>query len=146
MTQAISQVLLLRHAEFPTRTLAFSKIKAFLERFGADASLRPEDWFKLVLLTEELFTNSIHHTRADDSAAMVRVEVASLKKHIRLTYEDTAPPYNPLSEAERVNLQLPAETRPDGLAMLLTVRLTEGARYSYVQGRNRVELILSRSR
>jgi serine/threonine-protein kinase RsbW len=147
MTSTGSHRLLHRRKEFPTRIAAFGEIKSFLESFGADASLHPEDWLKLVLLAEELFTNTIRHGYAGESDELVVVEVESLDKHVRLIYEDNAAAYNPLSAAERVNLRLPPEERPvGGLGMLLTVRLAESASYSFSGGRNRVELTLVRSR
>ena len=139
--------LLQRHSEFAARILVFQDIKTFLESFGSDASLHSEDWLKLVLLAEELFTNTIHHGHAGESDARVRITIESWEKHVRLIYEDSAPPHDPLAAALRVNLQLPLENRPvGGLGMLLTVKLTERAHYSFVGGRNRVELILARSR
>lgn len=138
--------LLRRSRDFPARIAAFLDIKAFLEKFGAEASLHPDDWLKLVLLAEELFTNTIHHGHAGESKAQVMVQVEAYEQHIRLIYQDCAPPYNPLSGAARADVQLPVDTRPvGGLGMLLTVKLAEHASYSFSGGHNRVDLLLARA-
>jgi anti-sigma regulatory factor (Ser/Thr protein kinase) len=147
MTSTESRRFLHRRKEFPARMAAFGEIKSFLEGFGADASLHPDDWLKLVLLAEELFTNTIRHGYSGESDERVVVEIELQDLNVRLTYTDSAPQYDPLSAAERVNLQSSPEDRPvGGLGMLLTVRLTESASYSFSGGRNRVELTLVRSR
>ena len=77
--------MLLRRRDFPARLTVFKDIKAFVESFGADASLHPVDWLKLVLLAEELFTNTVHHGYRGGSDERVEITLESLERFIRLT-------------------------------------------------------------
>ena len=95
---------------------------------------------------EELFTNTVLHGHGGDSDALVEVTLEIAEERIVLTYQDSAKAYNPLAAAQKADTALPLEQRRvGGLGMLLTVTLCQEARYSYVEGRNRVELMLARS-
>jgi serine/threonine-protein kinase RsbW len=135
-----------QQCDFRARLNQFQAVKAFVESFGATMSLHPEDWLKLVLLAEELFTNTIQHGYRRECDEVVIVALETEEKFVRLVYEDSAPPYDPLAAAARVDLQSSVEQRPvGGLGMLLTVRLAERAAYVYEDGRNKVELLLART-
>ena len=128
---------------FPARLPAFSEIKRLLEEFALSAALAREDCLRLTLIVEELFTNTVGHGHGGDSDATVEVTLEVRSGQIELTYQDSAPPYDPLTAARHADTTSPLEQRPvGGLGMLLTVALCREARYIYVHGRNRVELTL----
>ena len=63
---------------------------------------------------------------------------------MKLVYEDSAPPFDPLATGRRTDIDSTIkERRIGGLGILITVALTEGASYSYVEGRNRICLKFS---
>jgi anti-sigma regulatory factor (Ser/Thr protein kinase) len=131
---------------FPARLSAFSEVVALLEEFGLNAGLGREDAMRLLLIVEELFTNTVRHGHGGDSDAPVDVTLSTAAAHVQLTYEDTAPQYDPLAAARHADISSPLEHRPvGGLGMLLTVTMSSDARYVHVNGRNRVELTLVRS-
>ena len=132
---------------FAARLCAFADIRSLLEEFGRSAELGPEDCLRLTLIVEELFTNTVRHGHGGDCDAPVDVTLAAEATQVALTYQDSAPQYDPLAAARRADLSLPLETRAvGGLGMLLTVAMSLQASYSYVDGRNRVELRLARAR
>jgi anti-sigma regulatory factor (Ser/Thr protein kinase) len=131
---------------FVARLSAFSEVEALLQQFARDAALCHEDSMRLLLIVEELFTNTVRHGHGGDCDAPVGVTLAAAAAHVELAYEDTAPPYDPLEAARQADISSPLEQRPvGGLGMLLTVAMSSAARYVYVDGRNRVELTLVRS-
>jgi len=133
--------------EFPARLGAYREIEALLQDFAARARLQRDDGLRLNLIVEELFTNTVRHGHGGDSDATVSLTLETAGASVALVYQDSARPYNPLSAAYRADTASPLEQRPvGGLGMLLTVSLCRDARYSYVEGRNRVELTLPRTR
>jgi anti-sigma regulatory factor (Ser/Thr protein kinase) len=132
---------------FAARLCTFADIRSLLEEFGRSAALDTEDCLRLTLIVEELFTNTVRHGHGGDCDAPVDVTLTAETTQVVLTYQDSAPQYDPLTAARRADLSSPLETRAvGGLGMLLTVAMSLQATYSYVEGRNRVELTLRRSR
>jgi anti-sigma regulatory factor (Ser/Thr protein kinase) len=130
---------------FSARLGAFSEVRALLQEFGLRAGLCRDDALRLTLIVEELFTNTVHHGHGGDCDAPVDVILGAQAGHVELTYQDTAPQYDPLAAARHGDVFSPLELRPvGGLGMLLTLALSSAARYSYVDGRNRVDLTLAR--
>ena len=128
----------------PARLERMRDLRGFLEAFCASEGIRREQSLRLNLVLEELFTNTVRHGHGGDCDAPVWVTLAHADKRIRLTYEDTAPPFNPYG-------RLPAKT-PDttqemqklgGLGVLLTRGMSESRDYAYLFGRNRIRLALT---
>ena len=129
-----------RSAMFPARLAQLRPLTAFLEGFCTAQAIERDRCLRLNLVLEELFVNSIQHGYRGDCDAPVWITLDARPQAVHLTYEDTAPPFNPFA-------RLPAqETQPKvgGLGVLLTRELAEGRDYAYLFGRNRVRLSLVR--
>ena len=118
-------------------------LREFLESFCADAALGRDPCLRLNLVLEELFTNTVRHGHRGNSDAPVWVTLSAGAEALNLTYEDTAPPFNPYGR--------PPDAPPDttvkmrkigGLGVLLTRRLAASREYAYLYGRNRIRLAL----
>lgn len=134
------------NGEFPARLRAFDAVKALVEEFSAMAALGREDRHKLTLIVEELFTNTVHHGHRGGSDAPVHITIEEDKGEVQLIYEDSAPPFDPLIGSRRSDIESTIrERRVGGLGIFLTIGLTQGADYSYVEGRNRICLRLAAS-
>jgi serine/threonine-protein kinase RsbW len=132
---------------FPARLPAFDQVKALIDEFGTLAELGREDRHKLTLIVEELFTNTVSHGHRGGSDASVFITVEEDKGNVKLIYEDTAPPFDPLAAGQRTDIDSTIrERRVGGLGIFLTIGLTEKADYSYVEGRNRISLRLNATR
>ena len=134
-----------RSAMFPARLSELRRLGGFLEGFCVEHGVAREHCLRLNLVLEELFVNTILHGHRGDCDAPVWVSLAAEPAAVRVTYEDTAPPFNPYA-------RLPAES-PDttlemrkigGLGVLLTRELAATRDYAYLFGRNRISLALSR--
>src|SRR5690348_8495280 len=112
-------------------------IGACLEGFCQRAALAREGCLRLNVVLEELFTNTVRHGHRGDCDAPVWITLEASAQSVGLTYEDTAPPFNPL--AHRVQMG-----KVGGLGVLLTRELTASRDYAYLFGRNRVRLALAR--
>lgn len=132
---------------FPARLRAFEQVKALIDEFGEAAGLGSEDRHKLTLIVEELFTNTVTHGHRGDSNAPVQVTLENNAGGVRLTYEDSAPQYDPLAASRRTDIESTInERRVGGIGVFLTIGLSDRADYSYVEGRNRISFTLAPSR
>ncbi len=122
-------------------------MKALIDEYGEAAGLGSEDRHKLTLIVEELFTNTVTHGHRGDSNAPVQVTLEDTAGGVRFTYEDSAPQYDPLAASRRTDIESTInERRVGGIGVFLTIGLTDGADYSYVEGRNRISFTLAPSR
>jgi serine/threonine-protein kinase RsbW len=96
------------------------------------------------LIIEELFTNTVVHGYGGDSGQPVWVSIAGVGGELTLTYEDAAPPCNPLTLPAPGLRDAPVEERPvGGLGMPLVKALSDSASYGYKEGRNRLTFAIS---
>ena len=132
---------------FPAQLRAFEQVKSLIEEFGEAAGLGREDRHKLTLIVEELFTNTVTHGHRGDSTAPVQISLEDTAAGVELTYEDSAPQYDPVAASRRTDIESTInERRVGGIGVFLTIGLTDGADYSYVEGRNRISFTLAPSR
>lgn len=124
---------------FPARLRAFEQVKGLIEEFGALTGLGREDRHKLTLIVEELFTNTIVHGFQGDSDAEIAVTFEQTDEGLLLVYEDTAPPYDPVSAGRGTDIEATInQRRVGGVGVFLALGLTRNAHYSFIEGRNRI--------
>ena len=132
---------------FPARlsalpdTVAFAR--AFCDRHGIGRSAA----LRLRLVMEELFTNTVRHGHRGDSDAPVRIALSMIDDYVTMEYEDSAPPYDPLSRMTALpSEQVAALEGPptDALGTYLVGKSLYGARYAYEAGHNRLWLVMPR--
>jgi anti-sigma regulatory factor (Ser/Thr protein kinase) len=128
---------------FAARMDAFPGVAAFIEEAGVAAGFDREDCLRLRLVVEELFTNTVAHGHGQDSDAPIRVACGIRPGEVTLTYEDSAPPYDPLEPGPLPRAAPPAEHRPPGgFGVSLVAALARDLRYTYADGKNRLVLTL----
>ncbi len=119
----------------------------FVEAFCAAQGVDPADVLRLILIIEELFTNTIVHGHGGDHPSPVRIEVAIDPSRMALRFEDCAPPFNPLQYLRETPPDLDAkidERRVGGLGLPLVAQMVEQFDYAHVDGFNCLALVLRR--
>ena len=119
----------------------------FVEAFCADRGVAESDALRLSLVLEELFTNTVVHGHGGDSEAPVRLALRADDSHLELTYEDSAPPFDPLDHVAKSPIDPPTSLvdRPVGqLGIPLIVNMAERIAYARADGCNRIRLVLRR--
>ena len=111
-------------------------LRAFLEAFCAEAGIAQDHCLRMNLVLEELFTNTVRHGHRGDSDSPVWVMLSATPENLQLTYEDSAPPFNPYGSAPDALPEI------GGLGVLLTRKLAASREYAYLYGRNRIRLAL----
>jgi|SRR5690242_10548171 len=125
-----------RSAMFLARRTELRHIGSFIEQFCAETAVPREKCLRLNVVLEELFVNTVTHGYGEDSDAPVWITLEPKAPGVQVTYEDTAPAFNPL--AYRVEMG-----KVGGLGVLLTRELADTRDYAYVFRRNRVRLSLA---
>lgn len=125
-------------AMFPARLGELRHLTAFLEGFCSAQSIERARCLRLNLVLEELFVNSIQHGYRGDTDAPIWITLEAEPEAVQITYEDTAPPFNPFARLPDLKPKI------GGLGVLLTQELADGRDYAYLFGRNRVRLSLAR--
>lgn len=129
----------------PARLERMRVLRGFLEAFCASAGVAKDPCLRLNLVLEELFTNTVRHGHGGDSDAPVWVSLVRKGKQVRLTYEDSAPPFNPYAKLPSTSPDTSLEMRKlGGLGVLLTREMAASRDYAYLFGRNRIRLTLKR--
>jgi serine/threonine-protein kinase RsbW len=118
-------------------------LRAFLEAFCAQAAIGEDHCLRLNLVLEELFTNTVKHGHHGDSDAPVWLSLTAGERQLKVTYEDSAPPFNPYARLPENAPDITLEGRTvGGLGVLLTRRLAASRDYAYLYGRNCIRLAL----
>jgi Histidine kinase-like ATPase domain len=84
---------------FRGRLGSFGEVRALAEAFGAAMGADRGAVLRLVLVLEELFTNTVTHGYPAGSEGPIWIAFAQRADLIEVTYEDAGPPFDPLAEA-----------------------------------------------
>ena len=126
-----------RSAMFLARRAELRPMSAFLEAFCGEAAVERDRCLRLNVVLEELFVNTVSHGHRGDCDAPVWITLEARPDALQLTYEDTAPPFNPFVHAVQTR-------KVGGLGVLLARELAASRDYAYLFGRNRLRLALLR--
>jgi serine/threonine-protein kinase RsbW len=128
---------------FEARMSMLPETAAFVEAFCSRRGIGRADALRVVLIVEELFTNTVAHGYGCECDAPIAIALDFEGGQVSLGYEDAAPPYDPLStlSGARTGLAGSIESRPVGrLGVHLVDELSASARYAHQDGRNRLWL------
>ncbi len=121
-------------------------IRTFVEDAGTAAGMKREDVLKLLLIVEELFTNTVMHGYGGDGDAPVWIALDPVPAGLRLSYEDEAPPHDPLSSFTPMKTSVMLNEQPvGGLGVKLIRKLATDLSYRRERGRNCIELTFTGS-
>jgi anti-sigma regulatory factor (Ser/Thr protein kinase) len=130
---------------FYARLTELRRVSAFLEGYCASAGLTREHCLRVNVILEELLINTVRHGHRSECDAPVWMTLEAGDETLQVTYEDTAPPFNPYARLPSGLPDTTAEMRKiGGLGVLLTKELAAKRDYAYVFGRNRIRLALDR--
>lgn len=122
----------------------------FVEAFGVQHGLRADDTTRLVLIVEELFTNTATHGVAlhvGEQQVQIHITLACDALQLTLNYADSAPRFDPLAQLQRARGELDTELegRVIGhMGLPLVLAMATSADYEHVDGLNRLMLRLQR--
>jgi serine/threonine-protein kinase RsbW len=126
---------------FPARLAIVPETAAFVEAFCARHGVARAISLRLVLIVEELVSNTVIHGHQAECDAPITLRLRIAADAIELLYEDTAPAFDStaaLSDSEGP-LDMEFEARPVGnLGLRLLAHMCDDVRYAREEERNRV--------
>jgi serine/threonine-protein kinase RsbW len=133
-----------RLARFPASMESMTEIRTFVENACIVAGIGKEDCLKVLLIVEELFTNTVIHGYRGESESPVWMAFEPADKGFTLRYEDAAPPHNPFGEYRPLDTAVLVAQQPiGGLGLKLIRSLVSDASYSREGERNCIRLTFS---
>ena len=128
-------------ARFPAKMDSMAEIRTFVEDACTTARIGREDCLKLLLIVEELFTNTVTHGYREESESPVWIAFDPCDTGFTLRYEDAAPPHNPFGEYRPMDTgALIAQQPVGGLGLKLVRSLATDAVYSREGERNCIRI------
>ena len=133
---------------FPARLEILPETAAFVEAWCSGRGVGSDDVARLVVIVEELLTNTVMHGHGgvpDAPGASVALTLIPHPRGIELVYEDLAPPYDPTPHlaAAYAPIEDELEDRPvGGLGLRLVGQFAAATRYAYEDGSNRLWLVV----
>jgi anti-sigma regulatory factor (Ser/Thr protein kinase) len=120
---------------------SMAEIRTFVGEACTTAGIGREDCLKLLLIVEELFTNTVTHGYREESESPVWIAFDPNDTGFTLRYEDAAPPHNPFGEYRPLDTAVLVARQPvGGLGLKLIRSLASDASYSREGGRNCIRL------
>ena len=118
-----------------------AEIRTFVENACTAAGIGREDCLKLLLIVEELFTNTVTHGYRKESESPVWLAFETEERGFTLRYEDAAPPHNPFGEFRPLDTSVMIAQQPvGGLGLKLIRSLARDADYTREGERNCIRL------
>ena len=128
----------------PATLDSLAALRTRVEEAAAAAGLDRTASYRLVLAVDEIATNIVTHGyEAHGIAGTIGLAVQRGDGWLRVTLEDTAPPFDPRAAAQpdAATLSLPLEQRPvGGLGVMLSLSGVDDLDYQQVAGGNRTVL------
>jgi anti-sigma regulatory factor (Ser/Thr protein kinase) len=127
---------------FRGRLTSFGEVRALAEGFGTAVGVERSAILRVVLVLEELFTNTVTHGYPPGAEGPVWVTLAAEGSGVEVTYEDAGSAFDPLTEGPPPPdpTHAFAGQPPGGMGLALVLGLSTGARYARVGDRNRITL------
>ncbi len=129
------------HRRFAARMNSLAEVRAYIDGVCATAGIERKECLKMQLIVEELFTNSVTHGYGGDSDSPVWIALEPCVTGLTLSYQDEAPPHDPLSSYRPMKTTvLIAEQPVGGLGIKLVRKLATDLSYHRDQNRNCIHL------
>ena len=131
-------------ARFPAKMDSMTEIRTFVEGACATAGIAREACLRVLLIVEELFTNTVLHGYRGESESPVWVALMLCEAGFTLHYEDAAPSHNPFGDFRPTDTAVLVAQQPvGGMGLKLIRSLAKDASYSREGERNVTRIIFS---
>lgn len=123
-----------------------SELEAVLDFVNGQCSawqIATDPQCKLLLICEELFINSAHHS-VHIADALITLTLCKTPDTVVLTLEDTGTAYNPFAHVDIALHERPIADRPIGrLGIVLIQGLAKHTEYQQTNGCNKITVVVS---
>ncbi len=132
------------HLRFAARMESMGEIQSYVDRACAEAGLGRDHALRLLLIIEELFTNSVMHGYGGESDSPVWLSLEAGANAVTLSYQDEGPAHDPLTSFRPMETTTLVSQQPvGGLGVKLIRKLAKDISYRREQNRNCIRVTLS---
>lgn len=130
-------------SRFDARLERFPDLRGYAEQRCAEAGFDRAAVDRLVLVLEELFSNTVQHgygqLAQEPVERTVWLSITPASNRVEVVYEDAGPEYDPFTRAAAPDYSGPSDSwQIGGLGVALVIRLGRNVRYERLPGRNRI--------
>jgi serine/threonine-protein kinase RsbW len=127
--------------QLSANTENFLRLRALAKDFCSRMNVEADLSCRLLVVLEELFTNTIKHGyRGADGS--IRIELKQIPGYISITYEDAAPPFDPL-KAVLVDPSITVNKgKIGGMGLLLVRKMADSLTYERRGECNRTAILM----
>jgi anti-sigma regulatory factor (Ser/Thr protein kinase) len=130
--------------EFRGPQSGFAALRGFVEAFGRTAGVSARTTERLVLVLEELFTNTVTYGYCPSGEGPVWLTLETRADRLEVVYEDAAAPFDPFARPLDAGAGAPPEASASGgLGLALVRGLSSSVRYARTGGRNRIVIVMA---
>ena len=120
---------------------SLAKTSDFLDCCVEEYEIPMRIGYSLKVVTDEIFSNIVYYSGAKNAEILFRNQESS----VTLEFQDDGMPYNPL-EAEEPDVTASADERKiGGLGLFMVKKMAEDVCYEYIDQKNRLTVILSKT-
>ncbi len=129
------------YRRFAARMSSMAGVRSYVENSCVNAGLAQEDCLKLLLIVEELFTNTVNHGYGGESDSPVWLSLEPCPEGMTLSFEDEAPPHDPFGSYRPMDTTILVKQQPvGGLGLQLIQRLAPDVSYRREHDHNCIKL------
>jgi serine/threonine-protein kinase RsbW len=133
-------------ARFPARMDSMTEIRTFVEAACSTAGITDEACLRILLIIEELFTNTVLHGYRGESESPVWIALVLDEAGFTLHYEDAAPSHNPFGDFRPADTAVLVAKQPvGGLGLKLIRSFAKDTSYSREGGHNVIRIMFRAS-
>lgn len=133
----------MRFFQIPACTENFARILAFARDFCAMADADSNLSVRLMLVLEELFTNTVAHG-CHGAGSLVRIELKQTPGYVSIKYEDDASPFDPLNAISLDPATAVENGQIGGMGLPLIRKMADSITYERQEPWNRTIILLAR--
>ena len=120
---------------------SLGEVQDFVDRILEEHECSMKAQMQIDIAVEELFVNIAHYAYpSGDGDAIIEVDTESVTDCVKITFEDTGVPYDPLKH-EDPDVTLSAEDRAiGGLGIFMVKQSMDDISYEYTDNKNRLTI------
>lgn len=120
-----------------TEVKNWDRIYEFITKYFKKSGLSKKNIFKILISVEEIFSNILHHSRAELGDEIdISADFDALENTASVVFKYGGMRFNPL-EVGLPDVRLPLHKRKlGGLGLLIVKNFTDDVKYTYIGGKN----------
>lgn len=136
----------MKSIEIPAEKAKLSEAVGFVLGFAEELGFNKKELFELKVCTEEIFVNVASYAYEPDTGMItVNADGSSDPLSVTVSFIDSGTPFDPLAKPDPAKKRPLSQAKKGGLGIFITKKLMDDVSYEYLDGRNILTIVKSRS-